>query len=280
MKFILKNKAFFHETSHNTVLSVRQACAVESLAFHNPHLSIYVLMANEVNSSHPIIRALRTYGNINLLQIQLADYFSDTPLENWYFCNSWRSGKYSTSHLSDALRFLTLYKYGGYYFDLDFVMLRSVSDHRNFVGLESIKTLGSAAMHADFQHPIFNQTILEFRDTYNTNLWGHNGPLLITRVLNRSCSNLHNCTTFNVLPTEIFYPVSYQNWRTYFSTKLVSSFKWNKTVGVHLWNNLSKGEAVVKNSKQVYAQLAMKNCPRVFNVSGAKFWSSIAHYIM
>ncbi len=72
------------------------------------------------------MKALLEYGNVHVQHIQLADYFLGSRLEQWYFCGDWRTGPFAWSHLSDALRFLTLAKYGGYYFDTDFVILDSV----------------------------------------------------------------------------------------------------------------------------------------------------------
>lgn len=36
--------------------------------------------------------------------------------------------KYSTEHLSDALRIALVHKHGGWYLDLDFVVIKSLSD--------------------------------------------------------------------------------------------------------------------------------------------------------
>ena len=260
---------FFHETSAAAALKTRQACAVESLALHNPDLTVYVLMTNEVSNSHPTMRALQEYGNINLVQINLDDYFFNTTLERWYFCTNWRNSRYAVSHLSDALRYLTLFKYGGYYFDLDFIMMKPVSSLGNFVGLESKNVLGAGAMHADLGHSVFQQTIQEFRGNYKRDAWGYNGPLLITRVLKRSCPDLHNCTTFNVLRKEIFYPVSHTEWKYYFSEE--PSVRLEKSIGIHVWNKLSGAATAIKNSSQVYVRMARKNCPRVFAVADALF---------
>ena len=217
------------------------------------------------------MRTLQTYDNINILRIHLSDYFFRTPLEHWYFCGNWRTGKYNVSHLSDALRYLTLFKYGGYYFDLDIIMMKPVSHLRNFVALETGSILGAGAMHADLRHPIFNETIQEFRDNYRRDLWGHNGPLLITRVLKKSCPDLRNCTIFSVLPAESFYPISYTAWRKYFAEEPLSLFQWEESIGAHVWNKLSRTTTVIKNSRQAYVQLAQKNCPRIFAIADKIF---------
>lgn len=53
--------------------------------------------------------------------IDLDSFLTETLLEKWYYCSNWTSGPYKTVHLSDALRALSVWKYGDYYFDLDFI---------------------------------------------------------------------------------------------------------------------------------------------------------------
>ena len=63
---------FFIETSGSGDLSFRQACAVESLAFHNPNLTVYVLFVNvKINSSVSTLNVLKKeYENIRLIKHQ------------------------------------------------------------------------------------------------------------------------------------------------------------------------------------------------------------------
>jgi lactosylceramide 4-alpha-galactosyltransferase len=63
---------FFIETSGSGDLSFRQACAVESLALHNPNLTVYVLFVNvKINSSVSTLNVLKKeYENIRLIKHQ------------------------------------------------------------------------------------------------------------------------------------------------------------------------------------------------------------------
>lgn len=162
-----QEKAFFHETSGARALDFRQACAVESAALSNPNLTIYVLMSGEhIDWNSTTMKTLKSYEHVHIHSINLGDYFSHTPLEEWYFCSMWNYGPYAVSHLSDALRFLTLYKYGGYYFDLDVIMLQSVMPYRNFIGAEDEDNLAAGAFHVDYLHPVIRMAVEEFRSTY------------------------------------------------------------------------------------------------------------------
>ncbi len=169
--------AFFIETSGSGALNIRQACAVESLAFHNPNLSVTVLfmdsngdmMKFNVRSSKEagnVEKLKDKYSNIQFIIADLNEYMAGTSMEKWYHCNDWRQGPYRISHLSDALRFLTLHKYGGYYFDLDVILLRPVTYYRNFVAAESGVDFGSSVIHADYGHPIMQLAVQDFPLNY------------------------------------------------------------------------------------------------------------------
>lgn len=164
---LYKEKAFFHETSGAPSLDIRQACAVESLARMNPNLTVYVLMSgSDVDWNTNTMSNLKNYNNIQIHALNLGDYFINTPLEHWYFCTTWNYGPYAVSHLSDALRFLTLYKFGGFYFDLDIIMIQPVIPYHNFIVAEDENYLAAGAFHVDYMHPIIRMAIEEFRYTY------------------------------------------------------------------------------------------------------------------
>lgn len=166
--FVKKERAFFLETMGNGRLDFRQACAVESLAFFNPNLEVYVLFnGRHVKYDDALLHALRkVYTNLHLLGIELEDYFAGTPLEYWFQCTDWEKGPYHVSHLSDALRFMTLAKYGGYYFDLDVVQVRSVIGYQNFTSTEDGEVASAGAIHANYGHPVMRLAVEEFAKTY------------------------------------------------------------------------------------------------------------------
>lgn len=164
-----EDKAFFHETSGASTLNFRQACVVESLANRNPNLTIHLLMTGSNGSdlnSITLATLKKFYGNLHVTDINLGDYVAGTPLERWYFCSDWNRGWFAISHLSDALRFLTLSKFGGYYFDLDVIQLRPVTRYRNFVVAEDGDKLGSSVIHVDYQHPVIRAAVEQFPVDY------------------------------------------------------------------------------------------------------------------
>lgn len=163
-----KDTAFFVETSNSTTLNFRQACAIESLAMLNPKLAIYLLKIGPyLDESSVTLKTLaENYGNVNIVKIDLKEFFTNTPLEQWFHLNEMQKGPYWVSHLSDALRFLALYKFGGYYFDLDVIHLKQVSFYKNFVALEDPSYLGSSAMQIECHHPVAEMAVNDFRNNY------------------------------------------------------------------------------------------------------------------
>ena len=160
-------KAFFLETKGDNSLNYRQACAVESLALLNPDLPVYVLFANEhFDDTTVTLSTLQQYKNIKLVHINLEEYVAKTPLESWNRDSGWKQGPYRASHLSDGLRMLTLFKYGGYYFDLDIIFTRPVKYYRNFAATEDENTLNGAALHAEKGYPFLKMAIEEFVNNY------------------------------------------------------------------------------------------------------------------
>ena len=162
------NTGFFVETSGRGVLNIRQACAVESLAFQNPNLTVFVLFIDTaINASSKIaIQLANQYENIHLISVKMDDYLAGTALERWYHCTEWRKGPYHVEHLSDGLRLLTVAKYGGYYFDLDIIHVRPLTFLRNFFNAESQDLIGNCVFHADHGHPVMQMAVDGFPKDY------------------------------------------------------------------------------------------------------------------
>lgn len=166
--FLHNERAFFLETLGDGALNFRQACSVESLAMHNVNLTVYVLFTGgKINYSASTMQTLKArYNNIRLVAISLGEYLAQTPLEQWYHCTRWKNGSHHVWHLSDGLRLLTLVKYGGYYFDLDIIHVRSVTFYRNFISAESIDSVSNAALHSDYGHPLMQMAVEDFPLNY------------------------------------------------------------------------------------------------------------------
>lgn len=126
-----RNDIFFHETScsneEGIVLNARQACAVESAAKHHPNRGVNLFFINPgkvANASIKLVQQLLSYPNVKIRRIKPMNYVKGTPLEEWYMGGNFKTSRWPNSHMSDILRYLTLWKFPGIYLDLDIVVLK------------------------------------------------------------------------------------------------------------------------------------------------------------
>lgn len=108
-------------------------------------------ISNETIVQPPLINALQSYTNIYFRNINLESYSENTPLEDWFLSDELFLSQYLNSHVSDFLRYISLYKYGGTYLDLDVIVLKSFENiTSNFAGAESENYVAAGVIN--FQH--------------------------------------------------------------------------------------------------------------------------------
>lgn len=148
MRFPEKS-VFFHETSCKGGLDARQACAVESAARLHPDWKVNVLFTAPATSEtiENCTRLLDTYRNLNYYRIHVVRYAKGTPLEKFIAGGALNRTRWRISHASDVLRYLTLYKWGGVYLDLDVVVAKPLDLlGRNWAARESETAVAAGAM--------------------------------------------------------------------------------------------------------------------------------------
>ncbi|KAL7741841.1 hypothetical protein ACLKA6_012060 [Drosophila palustris] len=282
-------------------LTARQACAIESAALHNPNFQVFVLFAgptyhhvgNNTNSSggssqrqQPLIDALLSYKNVQFRQLNLWRYATGTPIEEWLNDGKLFRSSYLFSHISDFLRFLTLYRYGGVYLDMDVVMLRSIEDvPPNFTGAESNTHLAAGVMSlapTGFGHEIADLCLRDFMHNFDGSDWGNNGPGVITRVAQSICGtkditlmleDRKRCLGFKVFDRNAFYAVPWKHWRHFFEPQLLEQTlaHTKDSILVHVWNKHSKQQAIKVGSSTAYGKYAEQHCPRSYAAAGEYF---------
>ncbi|CAK9829402.1 Lactosylceramide 4-alpha-galactosyltransferase [Anthophora retusa] len=283
-KLMTDRNIFFHETScfddAGLVLNTRQACAVESAAKMNPNMNVYLLFVSPLkisDQSREIFNQLLTYPNIRIRHINPKEYTRNTPLDTWYKTDALKKSKWPRNHMSDVLRYLTLWKYGGIYLDLDVVVTTSLEGLRNFAGAEDWNHIAAGVMGLDMTEigrRVADTCISDMKANFRGDIWGNNGPGVITRALHKICSAKYirdmttiRCHGFKVFSPSAFYPVHYKKWKMYFETKHTNETMKliEKAMAIHVWNRLSKSKQVHVNSNVPYAIIARKHCPKIFN---------------
>lgn len=129
---VAKNSIFFIETSCNHKnginLNLRQGCAIESVARLNPNLKIFVLFVGPsfIKNESNVIQTLNIHKNVYFRHINFVKYSYNTPLQNFVASKTIFTSQWPVSHTSDLLRYLTLWKFGGTYLDLDVVLMKLI----------------------------------------------------------------------------------------------------------------------------------------------------------
>ncbi|CAO1335187.1 unnamed protein product [Diamesa hyperborea] len=273
---------FFVDTSGNFHLNARQACAIESAAKLNPVYKVFVMFTSEDSILNPfrtqIIDAVLSYENVLFNYVPIKEYTVDTPLEEFIKEDHLSQSKFQSSHTADVVRFLTLFKYGGIYLDLDVVVLKPLhSIPPNFVGSENEDTVGSAiiSMEKDgFGHEIANACVKDLVANFDGQQRKQNSNVLLTKMLQNLCNTsktkemtVETCKGFRVLPSKDCYAINYIEYTKFFdeyqSKETIKKLK--DSLIAHIWNKQTSQIRLSVHSSAAYIELAKENCPKVLH---------------
>lgn len=269
-------------------LTARHSCAIESVAHFHPNHTIFVLFFTfgdvHLAGDAEMLENVRQYPNVHLRKVNLDKYSENTPFEQFFVQKRYARSNYLTSHLSDILRYLTLWKYGGLYLDNDIVCLRNFDAlGTNFAVADAPNSVMSAAIHLGNNHVgqlIAEKLASDIIRTFDGTKWSVNGPGVITRVLSQFCQKeltalmtRDACQGFQVLPRETFLPVLHYAHHYYFMeehTKDVMRLI-NGSYIAHIYEHANKNMIVKKDADVAYALIAKQYCPDMFNAKSLTF---------
>ncbi|KAF9665187.1 hypothetical protein SADUNF_Sadunf16G0095900 [Salix dunnii] len=256
----------------------REFLALESVFKVHPHACLLILSRDldSVQGYRILKPLLDREFKVAAVTPDLSFLFKSTPAETWF--EEMKSGNKDPGeiplpqNLSNLIRLAVLYKYGGIYLDTDFIVLKSFADLRNAIGAQSIDVsrnwtrLNNAVLVFDMNHPLLLKFIEEFASTFNGNKWGHNGPYLVSRIVQKVAERPGY--NFTILPPMAFYPVSWNRIGGFFKkpendvesrwvdAKLLQLS--GETYGVHLWNKQSSKFSIEEGS--VMGRLISDHC--------------------
>jgi lactosylceramide 4-alpha-galactosyltransferase len=288
---------FFVETSMSRkYLSTKQLCAIESAAMHNPLANIYVVSIRAVFKD---LSLFLRYKNLVWIKLNPYELFRDTPLWAWWISGAVLKSQFTTAHISDAVRLVLLWKYGGFYSDLDTITIKSFEPLLSYSGAGYIvnskgPSLANGFLHFRAKHPLLELAIRRFADNYNPNIWGHNGPILLRNVFAHYCnsSNIYKHLILNtsdqfqasdsnelrdsfatsknrtsiqcdlvVFPQEYFYPYNnYELGYLFDKRAQLNVSAFINTYSVHFYGKMSYKYDVTLNDNNVYEHFASGNC--------------------
>lgn len=283
-----KLNIFFVETNYSReFLSTKQMCAIESAAFNNPDSNVYIYSFKAKISE----KLVKIYKNLKYIHSTPEEIFENTPLFSWWRKNSSivQNGPYFTFHMTDSIRIAFLYKYGGFYSDLDTIMLRNLNPIQNLNGLGILiefdeLSIGSGVLIFKEKHPLLKIAITEMINNYDPNKWGANGPLLFWRSIQSYCkvddifankkkkqvifkvSNSSECDV-SIFPYNYFYPVNWENYEILFEKNAKLDLKlFKNTYSTHFYGKFSDKIQVEKGDNSIYEYFAFKNCPYSYSL--------------
>jgi hypothetical protein len=185
---------FFIETnSSRPFFTIKELCAIESAAFRNPRAIVYVFSSEAQLDESSKLMLSKHYSNIRMLKLEPLSVFEQTPLLEWWLSGNVTSHPtHKTGHLSDAVRLALLYKYGGFYSDLDTITLRNLQPLSKYPAslgylYETFDSIGNGFLHFRSGHELLLLAMQVFKKDYNPNLWSSNGPLLMYKVIRDYC---------------------------------------------------------------------------------------------
>lgn len=267
----------FLETSERTEPSSLASCAVESASRIYPTQPVLFFMKGlngstqqSPNSTHRAFALLSAISNVFLFPLDMKTLFEDTPLFSWYIHVNISTQSNWLHVSSDAARLAIIWKYGGIYMDTDVISIRLIPEE-NFLAAQSSKFSSNGVFGFLPHHPFLWACMENFVEHYDSQVWGKQGPDLMSRMLRVWCrledfqevSDL-KCSNLSFLHPQRFYPISYPEWRRYYEV-WDKEPDFNVSYALHLWNYMNKeGRTVIRGSNTLVENLYRKYCPRTY----------------
>lgn len=110
---------------------------------------MFLTKTKEVRLNHTLlVKSLQKHSNVRFKYLNAYEFSKNTPLEAWILSDKLAESKFLISHTSDVLRYLTLWKFGGTYLDLDVIVVKNFN-LTNYACPEDEKIINSAILNLD-----------------------------------------------------------------------------------------------------------------------------------
>ncbi|XP_069830054.1 alpha-1,4-N-acetylglucosaminyltransferase-like [Dendropsophus ebraccatus] len=253
-------------------------CSIESAALMYPDRPVVYFMKglNNIYTEEDERKAqehfltLSSYKNIYFFPLKLEKLFADTPLLAWYEKVDPNKERYWIHVKSDACRFALIWKYGGIYMDTDVISIQQIPEV-NFLAAEDDTYTGSSVFGMSPNHNLTWEFMEDFVQNYDGDIWGQQGPLLLTRIVNKYCGlpqfksvDHMTCANISYFHRERCFPLPCASWDKVFEVvKTLPHFE--HSYAIHLWNYMNREKRVmVPNSSTLLEHLYKKFCPSTY----------------
>ena len=273
------NIIFIETNKNREYFTERELCAVESAALNNPHAEI-VVYSDKAKISQLL---LDIYSNIKLYKLEFKEIIKNTVFDDWFKLNSQLllNGPSPIEHTSDILRIVLLWKYGGYYADLDTISLKSIEQllHLNGFSVQSDNPLqvNNANIIFSKNHPLLLDLMQLMVRNYDPNNWTGLGQHKIIELFRNKCSQsmdklliedlekmddkIINCG-LHLFSKKYFAPYNWFDWKVLFQRNhSVEIHRFINAFSIHFYSKKSEQETKLKDSDSIFEFYAKTNCP-------------------
>lgn len=209
----------------------------------------------------------------------MKEYAENTPLETLV-----QDGRFNGSIFQqDILKFLTLWKYGGTFLDMDVVIKKEITSvGSNFACMQKDGLISSdiISIRSIEGRNLADQILLEIIASVNGYSSNFESRKIFSDTIKASCNKTNhqnmfreNCSGFEVLPIKECYAINYDEWGKFFderNTKQVLNVTKN-SFAVDFWGFLSDSYKLSTNSDSAYIKIAEEFCPKTLKASGKVF---------
>ncbi|DBA66293.1 TPA: Lactosylceramide 4-alpha-galactosyltransferase [Trebouxia sp. C0005] len=146
---------------------------------------------------------------VDIVAIDPTKLFEGTPLSEWYENRSFESSPFPGYTLADALRLAVLFQYGGFYLDLDIIVLSETlfSRHSALARDANGVQVNNALLNFPSGHPFLSLLMNNLPEYSQHQGWGTTGPSLVSEIF-QQCSTSHHrdCTDVSAMPAHHHAP--------------------------------------------------------------------------
>lgn len=280
---MLNGDMFFFVSSGAQDLNAREACPVEAAAQLHPGRHIFVLFItpNITNIVHSrTMSVLLSYKNVVFRYIKVSKYLKQNMyLKQWFVESGFHESDQMPEHLSNALTFAMLYKFGGTVLSFDTLLLRSLSWMGDILPRCHDDLIEPYPLTLRSKHPLAldaMEQMVHFHDSKNPKAAGSH---LLTQRLKKKCSVefitellFKECgakSDAKVLTSDVFCPVEEdKHWRIFDPTRtklVLQNLEELKSHGLKLWRKYTEGYPSWGSADKptAFSKLAKDACPLI-----------------
>ena len=267
-------RAIFTDLFGSSSRSPWLLCAVESAMNKIGNASVVVVTDSRDEFSTGWPMQLPNPGR----QISIPKCLESTPLRTWLDSPELASSHFRQQNIANAARLAALYKSGGTYLDLDIIPLHkeifdpdigSISRQCEIKSCGEGFFLNNAFLSFPAKAPFLLKLMEAFVAEFNGNVWGWNGPRLVSslykRMLCDTSAGVHDCHKLKILPIERLAPFDWDEIIPVLSSQPDESYAQllsnHMILAIHAYHNVWQQDCIPYDS--VFHQLMLDHCPMV-----------------